>query len=75
LRASSAVAFMAVGSGLSLGGSSVFSRAETNDVRAVLGQGPELGRTRHGGEPDRRRVFLLVSLPLFAAGLLLDGSG
>jgi hypothetical protein len=70
-----AVALMAIGGVLSLGGSSVFSRAETNDVRAFLGQGPDRDEPGTGESLTGVGVFLFVSLPLFASGLLLFGSG
>jgi hypothetical protein len=66
---------MVIGGVLSLGGSSVFSRAETNDVRAFLGQGPDRDEPGTGESLTGVGVFLFVSLPLFAAGLLLYGSG
>jgi hypothetical protein len=70
-----AVGLMAIGGVLRLGGSSVFSRAETNDVRAFLGQGPDRYEPGTGESLTGVGVFLFVSLPLFAAGLLLYGSG
>ena len=70
-----AVALMSAGGVLSLGGSSVFGRAETNDVRAFLGQGPDRDEPGTGESLTGVGVFLFVSLPLFAAGLLLYGSG
>jgi hypothetical protein len=75
LRVPFAVALMVIGGVLSLGGSSVFSRAETNDVRAFLGQGPDRDEPGTGESLTGVGVFLFVSLPLFAAGLLLYGSG
>jgi hypothetical protein len=75
LRVPFAVALMAIGEVLSLGGSSVFSRAETNDVRAFLGQDPDRDEPGTGESLTGVGVFLFVSLPLFAAGLLLYGSG
>jgi hypothetical protein len=70
-----AVGLMAIGGVLSLGGSSVFTRAETNDVRAFLGQGPDREEPGTGENLTGVGVFLFVSLPLFVAGLLLYGSG
>ena len=70
-----AVALMVVGGVLSLGGSSVFSRAETNDVRAFFGQGPDREEPSTGEGLTAVGVFLFVSLPLFVAGLVLFGSG
>lgn len=70
-----AVALMVTGGVLSLGGSSVFSRAETSDVRAFLGQGPDRDEVGTGQHLTGVGVFLFVSLPLFATGLLLYGSG
>jgi hypothetical protein len=70
-----AVALMVLGGVLSLGGSSVFTRAETNDVRAFLGQGPDREEPSAGESLTAVGVFLFVSLPLFAGGLLLFGSG
>ena len=70
-----AVALMVIGGVLSLGGSSVFSRAETNDVRAFLGMGPDRDEPWTGESLTAVGVFLFVSLPLFVAGLVLFGSG
>ena len=70
-----AVALMIVGGVLSLGGSSVFTRAETSDVRAFLGQGPDREEPATGENLTGVGVFLFVSLPLFLVGLLLYGSG
>ena len=70
-----AVALMVIGGALSLGGSSVFSRAETNDVRAFLGQGPDRDEPGTGESLTGVGVFLFVSMPLFAGGLALYGSG
>ena len=74
-RVSLAVALMVIGGVLSLGGSSVFSRAETNDVRAFFGQGPDRDEPSTGESLTGVGVFLFVSLPLFVAGLALFGSG
>lgn len=70
-----AVALMTIGGVLSLGGSSVFTRAETSDVRAFLGQGPDREEPGTGENLTGVGVFLFVALPLFVAGLLLYGSG
>jgi len=70
-----AVALMVLGGALSLGGSSVFTRAETNDVRAFFGQGPDREDPGTGQSLTAVGVFLFVSLPLFVTGLVLFGSG
>ena len=70
-----AVVLMVIGGLLSLGGSSVFSRTETSDVRAFLGRCPEREDPGTGESLTAVGVFLFVSSPLFAAGLVLYGSG
>jgi hypothetical protein len=62
-----AVALVLIGGVLSLGGSSVFSRAETTDVRAFFGQGPDRDEPWTGESPTAVGVLLFVSLPLFVA--------
>ena len=75
VRVPFAVALMAIGGVLSLGGSSVFSRAETNDVRAFFGLGSDRDEPGTVDDLTAVGVFLFVSLPLFVAGLVLFGSG
>lgn len=68
-------ALMVIGGLLCLTGGTVVSRAESNEVFAFLGRGPDREVI---GETDTLApvgVFLFVSLPLLAAGLLLYGSG
>ncbi len=70
-----AVALMALGGLLCLTGGTVVARAESNEVFAFLGRGPDREVT---GETDNLApvgVFLFVSLPLLGAGLVLYGSG
>jgi hypothetical protein len=75
IRVPFAVALMTIGGVLSLGGSSMFTRAETSDVRAFLGQGPDREEPATGQDLTGAGVFLFVSLPLFVTGLLVYGSG
>ena len=70
-----AFALMAMGGLLCLSGGTVITRGESNDVLAFLGRGPDREVT---GESDNLApvgVFLFVSLPLLATGLVLYGSG
>jgi hypothetical protein len=70
-----AVALMVIGGVLGLGGSSVFSRAETEDVRAFSGQGPDRGEPSTGESLTAVGVFPFASRPSFVAGSMLFGSG
>ncbi|WP_146220491.1 hypothetical protein [Geodermatophilus normandii] len=55
-----------------LGGTAV-ARAETSDVRAFLGMGPEREQPELNGALGPVGVFLFVALPLAAVGLVLVG--
>ena len=70
-----ALALMVIGGLLSLVGGTVITRGESNDVLAFLGRGPDREETGLGENLTNVGVFLFVSLPLFAAGLVLYGSG
>jgi hypothetical protein len=74
-RRSLAVSLMVVAGLLALTGSTAMSRASTADVRAFLGRGLDNDEPRTGEGLTGIGVFLLVSLPLLAAGLLLFGRG
>ena len=70
-----AVALMVVGGVLSLTGGTLFSRADSSDVRAFLGMGLDNSEVDSGEGLTGVGVFLFVSLPLFVVGLLLFGTG
>lgn len=70
-----AVALMVIGGVLSLTGGTTFSRADSGDARAFLGMGLDNSEVATGQSLTGVGVFLFVSLPLFAAGLLLFGTG
>jgi hypothetical protein len=71
-----AVALMVLAGVLSLTGGTAFARADSSDVRAFVGMGPEREGPADDGEGlTGVGVFLFVSLPLFAVGLLLFGTG
>jgi hypothetical protein len=70
-----AVALMVIGGLLGLTGGTVVTRAESNDVLAFLGRGPDREETGLGENLTNVGGFLFVALPLFAAGLILYGSG
>jgi hypothetical protein len=70
-----AFALMAIGGLLCLTGGTVVARAESNEVFAFLGRGPDREVTGEGEALAPLGVFLFVSLPLLAAGLVLFGSG
>ena len=70
-----AVALMLIGAALSLTGGTLFNRAETSEVRAFLGLGPDHEELDTGEGLTSLGIFLFVSLPLVVAGLLLYGTG
>ena len=70
-----AVALMVLGGLLCLTGGTVVARAESNDVFAFLGRGPDREVTGQGESLAPVGVFLFVSLPLLVAGLVLYGTG
>jgi hypothetical protein len=70
-----AFALMAIGGLLCLTGGTVVARAESNEVFAFLGRGPDREVTGEGEALAPVGVFLFVCLPLLAAGLALYGSG
>jgi hypothetical protein len=70
-----AVALMVIGGLLCLIGGTVVTRAESNEVFAFLGRGPDREVTAEGESLAPMGVFLFVALPLLAAGLALYGSG
>jgi hypothetical protein len=64
-----------IGAALSLTGGTLFNRAETSEVRAFLGLGPDHEELDTGEGLTSLGIFLFVSLPLVVAGLLLYGTG
>ncbi|WP_448640160.1 hypothetical protein [Geodermatophilus sp. URMC 63] len=58
---------------LALFGGSAVSRAETSDIRAFLGMGPEADQPDLTPALGPVGVFLFVSLPLAVAGLVVAG--
>ncbi len=70
-----AFSLMVLGGLLCLTGGTVVTRAESNDALAFLGRGPDREVTGEGEALAPVGVFLFVSLPLLAAGLLLYGTG
>ena len=75
LRQSFAVILMVLGGLLALVGGNALSRASTSDTHAFLGWGPDREDPDSGDGLTAIGVFLFVSLPLFAAGLALYGTG
>ena len=58
---------------IGLVGGTAVSRAETSDIRAFLGMGPEHEQPELGTALGPVGVFLFVSVPLAAVGLVLAG--
>jgi high-affinity Fe2+/Pb2+ permease len=75
LRRTFSITLMVVAGLLALTGGTALSRASTNDVRAFLGRGPDNEEPDSGEGLTGIGVFLLVSVPLLVAGLLLHGGG
>lgn len=72
-RQAAGVCLMAIGGVLALTGSTALSRASTSDARAFLGWGLDNEEPDSGEGLTAVGVFLLVSLPLMAVGLVLFG--
>ena len=72
-RQATAICLVVVGGLLALTGGTAVSRASTNDARAFLGRGPDREEPRSGAGLTAVGVFLFVSLPLAAVGLVLLG--
>lgn len=72
-RRAAGISLMVVGGALALTGGSVLSRASTLDARAFLGRGPDREDPASGDGLTAVGVFLLVSLPLLVAGLVVHG--
>ncbi len=72
-RRTTGIALMAVAGVLALTGGSAISRATTRDARAFLGRGPDREDPGSGDGLTAAGVFLLVSLPLLVAGLVVLG--
>src|SRR5688572_1477007 len=70
-----AISLVVLGVLLCLTGGTVVARAESNDVFAFLGRGPDREVTGQGESLAPMGVFLFVSLPLLIAGLVLYGTG
>jgi hypothetical protein len=60
---------------LAFTGGTVASRAETNDINAFLGWGPDREDPATGASLTAVGIFLFVSLPLFVVGGFLYGTG
>jgi hypothetical protein len=73
LRPKVALSLFVVAGLLALLGGSAVSRAETSDIRAFLGMGPEADQPDLTPALGPVGVFLFVSLPLAVAGLVLAG--
>src|SRR5690349_24904588 len=69
------IALMVIAGLLSFTGSTAFSRSEDNDVRALLGRGPDREDRDTGQALTGAGVFLFVSVPLFALGAVLFDVG
>jgi len=67
------ISLIAVAGLLGLLGGSAVGRAETSDVRAFLGMGPEQEQPELSGALGPAGVFLFVCVPLAAVGLVLTG--
>ena len=74
-RVAFAVSLMVIGALIALTGGNAISRAGSMDTFAFLGMGPENADPDSGEGLTGVGVFLFVSLPLFAAGSLLYGTG
>ncbi len=72
-RQAVAICLMVIAGLLALTGGTALSRASTNDARAFLGWGPDREEPGSGEGLTGIGVFLLVSLPLLAGGLVLFG--
>ncbi|TFV53691.1 hypothetical protein [Blastococcus sp. TF02A-35] len=60
---------------LALGGGTLLSRGAMMETRAFLGDGPGMDEPGEDEALTSIGVFLFVSLPLFAAGAVVYGSG
>ncbi len=74
-RLALAVACMVAAALVGLSGTGMSTRAGTHDMWAFLGMGPDRAEAKDGEGLTSFGVFLFVSLPLFAAGLVLFGRG
>jgi hypothetical protein len=70
-----AVALLVVAGLLALTGGNAFSRTGTLEMNALMGTGPDHEDASTGTGLTGVGIFLFVSLPLFAIGGLLYGSG
>jgi len=74
-RVALAVACMVAAALLGLSGTGMSTRSGTHDMWAFLGMGPDRAEAKDGEGLTSFGVFLFVSLPLFAVGLVLFGRG
>lgn len=69
------LAMMVIAGLVALTGGNAISRAGSMDAMAFLGRGPENADPDSGEGLTGIGVFLFVSLPLFALGTLIYGTG
>ncbi|MGY1751654.1 hypothetical protein [Blastococcus sp. SYSU D01042] len=72
-RRTAGIGLMAVAGLLAVTGGAAVSRASTAQARAFLGWGPDREDPDSGDGLTAAGVFLLVSLPLLVAGLVVHG--
>ena len=74
-RVKVAVALLVVAGLVALTGSNALNRSRTAEMRVLLGAGPDHEDPTAGAALTNLGIFLFVSLPLFAVGGLLYGTG